>query len=129
MPIYLTPEFDAERKRFRITGKKLCKAAELVRNGSHDGHLGRNVYKKRIGVPGSGASDGARSIVFFDNGEYLYFFDVYLKSELSKKKGKELEYDEIEVYCALAKDFLNMTDAIRLKLIKDKELIEVKCDD
>lgn len=69
------------------------------------------------------------SIIFFDNGEHLYFFDVYVKSELSKKSGKELEDDEIEVYCALAKDFLNMAEAIRLELIKDKELIEVKYDD
>lgn len=102
---------------------------QLIRNGSHDGHLGRHVYKKRIGVHGAGASDGARSIVFFNNDTHLYFFDIYLKSELSKKTGKELEDDEIDVFCAIAKDFLSMSDNTLEQLVKDKELIEVKCDD
>ncbi|MEJ5062165.1 type II toxin-antitoxin system RelE/ParE family toxin [Erwinia rhapontici] len=129
MPTYMTPEFDRDRKRFRISDQKLCKAADLVRNGAHDGHLGRSVYKKRIGVAGSGASNGARSIIFFSHGDHLYFFDIYVKSELSKKKGKELEMDEIESYCDVAQDFLKMNDYLRQQLIKVKELIEVNCDD
>lgn len=129
MPILLTPEFERDRKRFFISDKKLCKAAELVRKGSHDGHLGRSVYKKRLGTAGTGARDGARSIIFFAQGEHLYFFDIYVKSELSKKKGKELEDDEIATYCDLAQDFLLMSDVVRQRLVTDRELIEVLCDD
>lgn len=59
---------------------------------------------------------------------------MYLKSGLSKKKGKELEDDEIDAYCNdaycnIAKDFISMSPATINKLLSDKELIEVNCDD
>ena len=76
-----------------------------------------------------GASDGARSIVFFNYGNNIYFFDMYLKSQLPKKKGKELEDDEIDAYCRIARDFIAMSDEKVRELIKLKELIEVTCDD
>ncbi|WP_082502346.1 type II toxin-antitoxin system RelE/ParE family toxin [Erwinia sp. Leaf53] len=77
MPILLTPEFDRDRKRFFISDKKLCKAAELVRKGSHDGHLGRSVYKKRLGTAGTGARDGARSIIFLLKAS-IYIFSIFM---------------------------------------------------
>jgi len=55
------------------------------------------------------AKNGARSIVFFNKGTHVYFFDMYLKSALSKKKGKELEDDEIDAYCKIAADFVDLT--------------------
>lgn len=54
---------------------------------------------------------------------------MYLKSELSKKKGKELEADEINAYCNIAKDFIAMSSVMIKTLLTDKELIEVTCDD
>jgi hypothetical protein len=77
-----------------------------------------------------GESTGWRSINrFFNNGENLYFFDMYLKSQLSKKKGKELEDDEIAAYCKIASDFIAMTNGQIEQLLKAKELIEVNCDE
>lgn len=95
MGIYLTPEFQEERRHARINDKILCKAAKSIFAGLYGDPLGRYTFKKRLGLPGVGASDGARSIVFFNYGNNIYFFDMYLKSQLSKKKGKELEDDKL----------------------------------
>ncbi|EBZ1028177.1 hypothetical protein D7O18_26900 [Salmonella enterica subsp. enterica serovar Muenchen] len=127
--IYLTPEFEEERQNARISNAILCKAAKAIFSGLRGDSLGKFTYKKRLGLPGTGARGGARSIVFFNDGENLFFFDMYLKSELSRKKGKELEADEIDAYCNIAKDFIAMTTATINKLLTDKELIEVTCDD
>ncbi|EBQ7118552.1 hypothetical protein AIW12_25235 [Salmonella enterica] len=127
--IYLTPEFEEERQKARINNAILCKAAKAIFSGLPGDPLGKFTYKKRLGQPGTGARDGARSIVFFNDGENLFFFDMYLKSKLSKKKGKELEVDEIDAYCNIAKDFIAMNPATINKLLTDKELIEVTCDD
>lgn len=129
MGIYLTPEFDELRKNARINDKALCKAAKAIFSGLPGDHLGKYTWKKRLPVPGlGGSSNGARSIVFFNNGSDIFFFDMYLKSKLSKKKGKELEDDEIDVYCAFAEDFIEMTPAQVAQLLEQGELIEV-CDD
>lgn len=129
MGIYLTPEFQDGRSKARITDTVLCKAARSIFAGLYGDHLGRFTYKKRLGLPGVGASDGARCIVFFNDGKNIYFFDMYLKSQLSKKKGKELEDDEIDAYCKIARDFIAMPDELIETLAKAKELIEVTCND
>ncbi|EAQ0595660.1 type II toxin-antitoxin system RelE/ParE family toxin [Salmonella enterica] len=130
MGIYLTPEFDEQRKDARIDNKVLCKAAKAIFSGLPGDHLGKYTWKKRLPVPGlGGSSNGARSIVFFNNGSNVFFFDMYLKSKLSKKSGKELEKDEIDAYCAIAEDFIAMTEKKIADLLKDNHLIEVTCDD
>ena len=129
MGIYLTPEFEGDRKRARISDATLCKAGKAIFSGLRGDSLGKFTYKKRLGLPGVGARDGARSIVFFNDGENIYFFDMYLKSEISKKKGKELETDEIDAYCSIAQDFVAMSPARIERLLADKELIEVACND
>lgn len=129
MGIYLTPEFENDRKKARISDSILCKAAKAIFNGLPGDLLGKFTFKKRLSLPGVGASDGARSIIFFNKGDNVFFFDMYLKSELSKKKGKEIEDDEIEAYCRMGKDFVAMTPTDITKLLTSKELIEVICDD
>ncbi|UXY11254.1 type II toxin-antitoxin system RelE/ParE family toxin [Kosakonia sp. ML.JS2a] len=127
MGIYLTMEFDQERRRVRISDKTLCKTAAAIIAGLHGDRLGKFTYKKRIALPAVSSRDGARAIVFFHEGDNLFFFDMYVKSELSKKKGKELEEDEIDAYCAVAKDFMVMPEETLARLLKSDDLIEVKC--
>lgn len=127
MGIYLTVEFDKERRRIRISDKTLCKAASAIIAGLPGDKLGKYTYKKRIALPAVSSRDGARAIVFFHKGENLFFFDIYVKSELSKKKGKELEDDEIDAYCAIAKDFISMSAETLERLLTSKNLIEVNC--
>lgn len=129
MGTYLTPEFDRERKRLRITDDKICRAARETRQGLKADKLGAYTYKKRVGLPNTGARDGARSIVFFKSGDNVYFFYIYAKGEMSKKKGKEIEDDEITAFCAVGSQFVNFTQAQIDMLLMHKELIEVKCDD
>lgn len=129
MGIYLTPDFDDDRRKARITDGILCKTARDIFRGLPGDSLGKFTYKKRIGLPGVGACDGARAIVFFNDGENIFFFDMYLKSDLSKKKGKELEDDEIDAYCKIASDFISMSQELIEVLLNKNDLIEVVCDD
>lgn len=129
MGIYLTPEFEADRKDARISDAILRKAANAIIAGLYGDHLGKYTYKKRLPLPGVSPRDGARAIVFFHDGDDVYFFDMYLKSHLSKKKGKELEDDEIDAYCKIAEDFIALQQPQIKHLLDAKELIEVTCDD
>lgn len=129
MGLYLTPEFEADRQDARISDTILCKAAKSIFRGLHGDQLGKYTYKKRLALPAVSPGDGARAIVFFNHGNDVYFFDIYLKSKLSKKKGKELEDDEIDAYCKIAQDFIAMVPAQIKHLLDEKELIEVTCDD
>lgn len=125
----MTPEFEKDRTNARISDKILCKAAKAIVAGLHGDHLGKYTYKKRLALPSVSPANGARSIVFFSDGNNVYFFDMYLKSELSKKKGKELEDDELEAYCKIAPDFIALTQKKINQLLSIKELIEVNCDE
>ena len=91
MGIYLTPEFETERLKARISNAMLCKAAKAIFSGLPGDPLGKFTFKKRLGLPRVGARDGARSIVFFNDGDNIFFFDMYLKSGLSKKKERSLK--------------------------------------
>lgn len=95
--------------------------------GLRGDRLGKYTFKKRLGLPGVSAAGGARAIVFFNAGENIFFFDMYLKSALSKKKGKELEEDEIEAYCKIAADFVVLKREKIETLLALKQLIEVDC--
>ncbi|HAB25882.1 MAG TPA: hypothetical protein DCE30_14060 [Pantoea sp.] len=66
-------------------------------------------------------------------GKFTYkrrnFFYLYAKSSLTKKKGKEIEDAEIDIFCSIASDFIEM-DKSRIKaLLEEKELFEVNCDE
>lgn len=63
------------------------------------------------------------------SGDNVYFFYIYVKSELSKKKGKELEKDEIATFCDIGSQFVALTQAQIDMLLMQQELIEVNCDD
>ena len=79
MGIYLTPEFEQDRKNARINDKILCKAARAIISGLLGDKLGKYTYKKRLALPAVSPQDGARSIVFFNDGMNVYFFDIYKK--------------------------------------------------
>ena len=105
MGVYLTPEFDAERRRLGITDKIICKTARKVFSGLKGSQLGKFTYKRRN------------------------FFYLYAKSSLTKKKGKEIEDAEIDIFCSIASDFIEM-DKSRIKaLLEEKELFDVNCDE
>ena len=44
-------------------------------------------------------------------------------------RNKELENDEVEAYCMIARDFIALTANDVNDLLKKSELIEVNCDD
>ncbi|WP_258577344.1 type II toxin-antitoxin system RelE/ParE family toxin [Candidatus Pantoea persica] len=88
MGVYLTPDFDKERRRLGITDKIICKTARKVFSGLRGNQLGKFTYKRRIALPKVSERDGARSIIFFNDGKHLYFFYLYAKSSLAKKKRK-----------------------------------------
>lgn len=82
-----------------------------------------------MALPKVSERDGARSIIFFNDGEHLYFFYLYAKSSLTKKKGKEIEDAEIDIFCSIASDFIEMDESRIKALLEEKELFEVNCDE
>jgi hypothetical protein len=129
MGVFLTPEFEAERRRLSITDNIICKTARKVFSGLKGNSLGKFTYKRRIALPNVSERDGARSIVFFNDGVHLYFFYLYAKSNLSKKKGKEIEDAEIDLFCSIAPDFIAMNETMIKTLLEKKELFEVNCNE
>ena len=127
MGIYLTPDFDDDRRKARITNGMLCKTAGDIFRGLSGDPLGKFTYKKRMGLPGVSARDGARAIVFFNAGENLSFFDMYLNTEFPKKKGKDLEDDDTASYCKIASDLISMGQELIDVLLINNDLIEVVC--
>lgn len=88
MGVFLTPEFEAERRRLSITDNILCKTARKVFSGLKGNSLGKFTYKRRIALPNVSERDGARSIVFFNDGVHLYFFTFTQKAISLKRKVK-----------------------------------------
>jgi len=125
MAIYLTPEFDKERRNARINDDTMRKVAKSITAGLMGDRLCQYTFKKRIGLPGVSSRDGARAIIVFNDGSNVFFFDIYLKSQLSKKRGKELENDEIDAYCRIAKDFIALSMSEIQLLLDSKNLLEV----
>jgi len=68
----------------------ICKAAQEMHRGLHDGDLGGRVFKKRIALAGGGKSGGARAIIVYQIGEIMFFIDGWAKALYRKREKKFL---------------------------------------
>lgn len=90
MGIYLTPDFDGDRRKARITNGMLCKTAGDIFRGLPGDSLGKFTYKKRMGLPGVSARDGARAIVFLTMVKIFFSLICTLKVSFQRKKERNL---------------------------------------
>lgn len=89
-----------------------------------DADLGGKVIKQRIARKNEGKSGGFRSIILFRIKEKSFF--VY---GFSKSQQDNLSQQELKGFKKLAKDVAQLSNAELLRLIKEDEFFEVKCDD
>ncbi|WCG83257.1 type II toxin-antitoxin system RelE/ParE family toxin [Pectobacterium sp. A5351] len=126
MAVYTTKLFDKKLKSEILSDSYLCEIANDVMNDRVEGDLGGGVLNKRIAL-NAGKSAGARTIIFFKLGSNLFFADGWKKNQV-RKGVKEIQDDELAVYKDIADDLLQLTVQQIARLVKVKELREVKCD-
>jgi hypothetical protein len=107
-----------------LYGNELLNAVKEMEGGLIDADLGRNLYKKRIALPGGGKSAGARVIVASRLLKRWFFIFGFAKNEKSNINNDELLYLQ-----ETAKRLLNLTDREIDTAISDGELKELKIHD
>lgn len=91
-----------------------------MEEGLHDGNLGGNVFKKRIGLKGRGKSGGFRTIIGYKQGDKAIFLFGYAKNVRANISMKEKE-----ALKKLAKGYFSLSNVSFQKLVGSK-LIEVE---
>ncbi|MDP9568998.1 UNVERIFIED_ORG: hypothetical protein J2806_004687 [Kosakonia oryzae] len=127
MSIYVLKAFDKNTKGDGIDDATLCEAAQEVISGKYEASLGGGVFKKRIPLPGTGKSGGARAVIAFKTGKHLFFLNGYAKSATSSN-GKEIPDDVLKAYRKFAADLFGMTQAQIDAHVRAETMREVKCD-
>ncbi|MGE0133389.1 MAG: type II toxin-antitoxin system RelE/ParE family toxin [Blastocatellales bacterium] len=124
MHIFKTKEFSKWASKGRCSDAALRNAVDEMESGLHNGNLGGNVYKKRVGVQGRGKSGGLRTLIAFKQGDKTFFIYGFAKNEranISETEEKALKL--------LAKELLGYSDAGLVKAVKAGELIEVRSNE
>lgn len=121
MRILVTRYFARIAEHEGLTDKAICKAVEELESGLHDGNLGGNVYKKRLGIGSSGKRGGMRTIVAMRLPSNVFFLYGYPKND----KGN-ITNEELMAFRKVAKSYLPMDAKAIDHLIKRGELVEVK---
>lgn len=120
MRIFKTKYFSKWAASEGLADESLKQAVSELNQGLHDGALGSNVYKKRVGIAGKGKRGGARCIVAFKTAADTFFLYGYSKSDRETIDPKE----EL-AFRKFAKDLFSFDQNKINQLLKSKELIEV----
>lgn len=105
MRIFKTKAFSKWASKAGCDDAALRHAAGEMVHGLHDGNLGGNIYKKRVGIEGRGKSGGLRTIVVFAHREEFFFVYGYAKNEQAN-----LDKVEERALKRLAEEFLGYTE-------------------
>ncbi len=124
MRIFRNKSFSRFARQKRIDDATLCEAVRRAEAGLIDADLGGNVIKQRIPRQNQGTSKGFRSIVLFKKGEKAFFVYGFAKS------GQDnIRPDELKAFRELAKELLALEDSELLKIMANKTITEVICDE
>ena len=102
----------------------LASAVAEMEQGLIDAHLGGQVVKKRVALPGRGKRGSTRILVAFRQGDKAFFVYGFAKNERANVNDKELRALKM-----LAKELLNYAAAVLTKATKAGELIEIEVND
>ena len=120
MRILATRYFSRWAKADGLNNKKIVSAVMELQSGLHDGNLGGNVYKKRVGVAGRGKRDSVRTIIAFRISSNVFCLYGYPKNERDN-----IDKDELAGFKKVAAFYLGLSDGQIDGLIKKGELVEV----
>lgn len=120
MKIYKHRNFAKWAKIEGLTDSRLTESIAEMNDGLFDANLGGGLYKKRIAIEGKGKSGGFRTLLAFCKKDKAFFIYGFKKNERDN-----ILLHEKEIYKNLAKEYLNLNQALLNKMIKAKILIEV----
>ena len=108
MHLYKTRPFARIAKKAGIADAALKALADEMRQGVIHAHLGGNVYKQRVAVPGRGKRGGGRVIIAADLRDRWIFIYCYLKKDQDDiTPDDELAFKEFaRVYLGLSGEAL-----------------------
>ena len=98
----------------------LRKAITEIEKGLVDANLGGGVYKKRIGLHGTGKRSSHRTIILMKIHDKALFVHGFAKGEKDN-----ITKDEFEGFKIMAKAFLNLNEEQINILVDQQNLIEV----
>lgn len=125
MKILATRYFSRFAKHEGLTNEKIIDAVNELVSGLHDGNLGGNVYKKRVGLAGRGKRGGARTIIAIKIATDIKS-NAYLLYGYPKNKQADISTEEENAFKKLAATYFSLNVSKIEELIKQGELIEVK---
>ncbi|MFZ4790978.1 MAG: type II toxin-antitoxin system RelE/ParE family toxin [Candidatus Competibacteraceae bacterium] len=91
MLIYKTRQFDKWAFKEGLTDQVLKTAITEIENGLIDADLGGHVFKKRVALPGRSKSNGARTLLAYQQGDRAFFIYGFAKNERDNIDDKELQ--------------------------------------
>jgi len=113
MRTFKTAWFSKAARKARIKDRELCEAIQEVMKGQAD-DLGGGVFKKRLN------KNMHRSIILAKGGRYWIYEYLF-----AKKDRANIENDELEDFCTLAKSYATLSDKQIARLLEDKDLTEI----
>lgn len=123
MRIYKTRPFNRFCLRSDIEDAILIAAVKRAEIGLIDADLGGGVIKQRLARKGQGKSGGYRIILLLKVSEMCFIVHGY-----PKKEKDNLTTKEEKAFKEMAKHMLNMSTPHLLKLIQNRDIIEVKAN-
>src|SRR5436305_1430616 len=117
MRILITRYFAKIAEHEGLTGDAISKAVTELESGLHDGNLGGNVYKKRLGIGSTGKRGGMRTIVAMRLPSNVFFLYGYPKNNKSN-----ITHEELMAFRKVAKSYLLIDAKTINHLIKCGEL-------
>ncbi|WP_444956957.1 type II toxin-antitoxin system RelE/ParE family toxin [Microbulbifer sp. ZKSA002] len=121
--IFLTGDFAQIAVDEGMSVDSLREAAARLAQGSHDGHIGKNIYKQRVQANGRGKRGGARAVVAFrsQEGDRVFFLYGY-----SKKKYDNISKDAVRGLEIMAAGLIRAPDEVIEEQARKGNLIEIK---
>jgi hypothetical protein len=107
-------------RKTRLDDAMLRAAIKEMENGLVDAHLGGNIFKKRIALPGKGKSGSVRTLIATGKGERWIFMFGFEKNE-----RENITQAELSAIQGLARDYLEFSEQILLAVVASGQLEEV----
>lgn len=119
--IFKSKRFSKFAKKEGLSDQKLIQAINELTSGLHDGELGNNVWKKRVGRDGGGKRGGYRTIVLYKEGA-----NVFIAYGFPKNEQDNITDAQKNGFKILSDYLLNLSDEELEALLDAKEYVEVK---
>ena len=118
--VFKTRHFSRWMRKTELTDSLLCEAVTEMVNGLIDADLGAGIVKKRIAMPGSGKSSGARTLIATNRGNRWFFVYGFEKNDRAN-----IDADELVMVQVAAGELLAMQASQLEFALLDRTLMEI----